>query len=247
MKSWLYNLLVPRHRKRSVRWLRELEYRLPSQRVRFAVPFVFRGAGHFRSLRPLQTPREIEALYNTVCELAPRRVLEIGTAKGGTLYLWTQAAMPDASLVSIDLPGGQFGGGYRACRADLYRAFAQPGQTMTLLRADSHAPDTLAEVRRLFGGQAVDFLFIDADHTYPGVKADFLQYGPLVRPGGLIAFHDILTAPHDPAIRVCELWDQFQGRFQTTQWVWPDRAGRRIGIGILRVPEGGLPGDLALR
>ena len=247
MKSWLYNLLIPRHRKRSVRRLRDLEYRLPSQRVRFAVPFVFRGAGHFRSLRPLQTPREIEALYQTVCDLAPRRVLEIGTAKGGTLYLWTQAAAPDAALISIDLPGGRFGGGYRPCRSDLYRAFAQPGQTVNLLRADSHAPDTLDQVRRLLQGQAVDFLFIDGDHTYAGVKADFLQYGPLVRPGGLIALHDILPANHDPEIRVSELWDQLRGRFESAEWVWPDRAGRRIGIGVLRAPEGGLPADLGLR
>jgi predicted O-methyltransferase YrrM len=38
----------------------------------------------------------------------------------------------------------------------------------------------------------VDFLFIDADHSYEGVKKDFEMYSPLVRKGGIIAFHDII-------------------------------------------------------
>ena len=42
-----------------------------------------------------------------------------------------------------------------------------------------------------FRGEKLDFLFIDGDHSYDGVKADFEMYAPMVRPGGLIAFHDI--------------------------------------------------------
>jgi len=33
-------------------------------------------------------------------------------------------------------------------------------------------------------------LFPDGDHSYEGVKRDFEMYSPLVRPGGIIAFHD---------------------------------------------------------
>ncbi len=39
-----------------------------------------------------------------------------------------------------------------------------------------------------FNGEPVDFLFIDGDHLYDGVKIDFELYKKLVRPGGLIAF-----------------------------------------------------------
>ncbi len=35
-----------------------------------------------------------------------------------------------------------------------------------------------------------NFIFIDASHLYWSVKRDFLTYGPLVKPGGMIAFHD---------------------------------------------------------
>jgi len=40
-----------------------------------------------------------------------------------------------------------------------------------------------------------DFLFIDGDHTYEGVEGDFEMYSPLVRRGGIIAFHDIVPGP----------------------------------------------------
>jgi predicted O-methyltransferase YrrM len=41
-------------------------------------------------------------------------------------------------------------------------------------------------------GHELDFLFVDGDHSYEGVWQDFRDYAPLVREGGLIAFHDIM-------------------------------------------------------
>jgi predicted O-methyltransferase YrrM len=39
-------------------------------------------------------------------------------------------------------------------------------------------------------GRAIDLLFIDADHSYAAVAADFRNWSPFVREGGIIAFHD---------------------------------------------------------
>ena len=60
-----------------------------------------------------QKEREILALLARLEPLAPRRLLEIGTAAGGTLLLLSRVASPEALLVSIDMPEGGFGGGYR--------------------------------------------------------------------------------------------------------------------------------------
>ncbi|MFQ5574549.1 MAG: class I SAM-dependent methyltransferase [Terriglobia bacterium] len=244
-KKLFYDLTAGRDRRLAIRELRRLERKLPSSRLRFAVPFVFRSRGHYKSITPIQTPSEIEPLYLAVCDLKPRCVVEVGTALGGTLYLWTQAATEDATIVSIDLPAGLSGGGYLESRSALYKAFARPRQNLYLLRANSHDPQTLQQVRRILGDHPVDLLFIDADHTYEGVKTDFILYGPLVQPGGLIAFHDIRPSP-DPQIQVERLWTQLRGRYDVKEFVYPDRWGRELGIGLLRVPAGGLDGSLPL-
>ena len=64
------------------------------------------------TLRPYQNKEELTALVRDVRALRPQTVLEIGTAQGGTLFLWTRLAQADAVIVSLDLPGGRFGGGY---------------------------------------------------------------------------------------------------------------------------------------
>ena len=246
MKKLLYKMLAPRHISKAIRRLKELEYRLPTREVRFAIPFTFRGRGLFKSIRPRQTPDEILQAYQAICDLQPQTVLEIGTAKGGSLYLWCQAATDDALVISVDLPGGQFGGGYSPPRIELYQQFARPDQTLHLLREDSQDPATLKAVEDLLNERRVDFCFIDGDHHYPGVKSDFLQYAPLVRGGGVIGFHDIKPAPHDPEIEVHQLWDQLKERFETREIVEPDANGRMIGIGLLTLPDDGLPDDLEL-
>jgi predicted O-methyltransferase YrrM len=40
----------------------------------------------------------------------------------------------------------------------------------------------------------LDFVFVDANHTYPYVKADLENYKPLIKPGGVLAGHDIYFA-----------------------------------------------------
>lgn len=42
----------------------------------------------------------------------------------------------------------------------------------------------------MFEDQSLDFVFIDADHSYGAVKADLAAWFPKVRNGGIIAGHD---------------------------------------------------------
>jgi predicted O-methyltransferase YrrM len=236
VKTLLYNLLANKHRSAAIRQMRQLESGLKSAGERFRVPFKFQGKGHFRTIRPKQNEDEVRRLFNMVCKLRPKRVLEIGTARGGTLYLWAQAAAPDATIVSVDLPGGPFGGAYPECRTLFYESFAQEHQQVHLMRADSHHAGTLKFVRQLFNDQPIDFLFIDGDHTYEGVKADFQLYSPIVKPGGLIALHDILPRPDDPTIQVDRFWQEIKERCAGKELVGDPASGRQIGIGVIRPP-----------
>jgi predicted O-methyltransferase YrrM len=46
------------------------------------------------------------------------------------------------------------------------------------------------EASRLVADQTQDFVFIDADHTEEGCRADIEAWTPKIRPGGLICGHD---------------------------------------------------------
>lgn len=186
-----------------------------------------------RFIRPLQSRLELEALLGEVRRLNPSTVVEIGTASGGTLFMLTRAAADDATLASIDLPGGAFGGGYPLWRAPLYRSFAKSGQRVHLLRRDSHDPSTLEALKGVLGGRSVDFLFIDGDHTYEGVKRDFETYRSLVRPGGMIGFHDIVPHSAESGCEVNRFWKEIRGSFDSMEFVenWRSQFG---GIGLLR-------------
>lgn len=184
-------------------------------------------------LRPAQVRSEITSLAAMVKDLKPARVLEIGTARGGTLFLWSRLADPSATVVSVDLPGGEYGGGYAEWRTSLYRSFRLPGQAMHLLRANSHAAETVKKVRSIFGGSPVDFLFIDGDHSYDGVRKDFEQYAPLVRKGGLIALHDVAVHPPEMHSEVDRFWNEI--KTPNSQEFIENRDQGWAGIGVYPV------------
>jgi predicted O-methyltransferase YrrM len=191
------------------------------------------------TIAPAQVRSEIEALLRLLNDAPPRNVLEIGTARGGTLFLLGCVAIADARLASIDLPGGDFGGGYDRVWVPLLKALPRERQTLKLLRADSHDPRTLDDARRWFEGEPLDCLLIDGDHHFDGARRDFLMYGSLVRPGGVIAIHDIVPGREDRVGGVPKLWNLVRNVHETRELV-EDWAQGGFGIGVVRVPPEGV-------
>ncbi len=188
-----------------------------------------------RLIKPAQIQSEISGLLKIVHKTKPKMILEIGTANGGTLFLFSRIASKDATLISIDLPGGRFGGGYPKWREFLYKAFALPGQKMHLLRMNSHKRETLEQVKEILGEEKLDFLFIDGDHIYEGVERDFEIYSPLVRQGGIVAFHDIAPGPSENVGGVPQFWEKIRDRYDGREIVedW-NQGGYGIGLLSLR-------------
>ena len=177
-----------------------------------------------------QMPSEIRGLVDRLRVLSPTRFLEIGTHKGGNSFLFCHA-----------IPGVELGIGVDLCvqNAAKLKYFARPGQVYHALHGDSQTTDMRDRARRLLGGRPLDFLFIDGDHRYEGAKADFELYSPLVRTGGLIAFHDICpdhrtlygTDTGCYAGEVYRLWGELKQRFETEELIdCPGQDGFGIGV-----------------
>jgi predicted O-methyltransferase YrrM len=92
----------------------------------------------------------------------------------------------------------------------------------------------LDKVKAVLRGQQLDYLFIDGDHSYPGVKCDFEMYRPMVRKGGLVAFHDIAEGPPVAVGGVPRFWREIKSKYRHTEII-KDRQQRGYGIGVLYV------------
>ncbi len=188
----------------------------------------------FFTIRPFQLREELVELLALVAGLHAKVMLEIGTALGGTLYLFTKAADSDAVIMTIDLPRGPFGGGYPMWKLPLYKSFAKGQQRIDLIRGDSHSSVSFEQVKMILGGKKLDFLFIDGDHKYEGVRRDYEMYGPLTREGGLIAFHDIVPQALESECEVSKFWNEVRHSYKHTEIV-KDWNQKRGGIGVLFV------------
>lgn len=194
-----------------------------------------------------QVRSEVLALGKLLKEFAPRRSLEIGTNYGGTLLLLCALSASKAKIISVDLPFGAFGGGYPRRKAPIFRRFPRSGQVLHLIRANSHAAETKERVSRLLRGEPLDYVFIDADHTYEGVSRDFQMYTPLVRSGGIVAFHDIVTHKHGTNCEVERFWNEIKQHYRHKEFVERPDAGtlpmavtgapmETSGLGVLFMP-----------
>src|SRR6266550_1401987 len=166
----------------------------------------------------IQKPEELAGFLALVMDLDPLDlIVEVGSFDGGTLWAWQQIC---PQVVGVDLPPPG--------HEDTVRLNSLGCQ---IVCGDSHDQATVDRLAGLLN-RPVDMLFIDGDHTYDGVKADYEMYSPLVRPGGLIGFHDICQHPSMEFVQVNRFWATLDGDLE--QFIsWPPTWG---GIGVIRVP-----------
>jgi len=164
-------------------------------------------------VRTLQDEKEINWLIDRVKVIQPRKVIEIGSFFGGTLWTWMQICPTGSHFVSVDKLISDNNPDYAQQIQGhdvLWSQWAeQHGHTLKVFEADSTRTATAQLVKAEM--PQVDFLFIDADHHYAMVKRDYELYSPLVRPGGLIAFHDIGKVSDPDGYGVHTFWSELVG------------------------------------
>lgn len=180
-------------------------------------------------LRHFDNPQnafELEQMLKIVWQCD--KVLEIGSNFGGTLKRMASGMKRGSTLVSVDLPCDdtpKFLNPLETLKENC-RKIGLMGGNVQLFIGDSHAPLVIDAVNKL---GPFDFVFIDGDHTYEGMKADWENYGPM---GKIVGFHDI-----GGGIEGCKkCWEEIKADseakgLKVEEFHGPEE--RRFGIGIV--------------
>lgn len=158
---------------------------------------------------------QLAAIYR---ELDVYSALEVGAMYGGSLRRWLQRG---TTIVVVD---------DEMRKASEWEGWAhKAGSSLVLLQGSSDDSDLVAAANDLGPYQ---FVFIDADHRYEQVKADWENFSPMVGKDGVVAFHDIVERP---GYGVSYLWDEIKSRpnSRTVEIIGEPVNEHRCGIGVV--------------
>ena len=163
--------------------------------------------------------------------------LEIGCYDGGTTIFLSRLC---ENLITIDQPNPARFDEYKYNLGDPEIYGSKLLNTFTnfnYISGNSHSEDTLNSVVNLLGGEKLDLLFIDGDHSYEGVKQDYEMYSHLVREGGMIAFHDVHKSSFHESHNcfVHNFWEEMKNEFKDAKTLYCNQGQNSVwgGIGIL--------------
>ena len=138
-----------------------------------------------------------------------RLMFEFGTCTGKTTYLWARNSTSDARIVTLTLrPEDQ--AAYDGAAGD-----SEHDATMALAESQFDrfmytGTDVEPKVHQLYGDSKqldispwkhqCDLVFVDGSHAYSYVLSDSRKALELVRPGGLVIWHDYAGPRHCPEV-----------------------------------------------
>lgn len=174
----------------------------------------------------LQDHNELAAFVAVLRQEGVRSYLEIGAKWGGSLR-WIALSLPAGSrIVAVDLPHE----GSNETLTKTVEELKVEGYDAHLIWGDSADPKTIEAVRGL---GPFDAVFIDANHSYAYVLADWLNYRDSAK---IVAFHDIAwhRAPEwlGTRIDVPRLWREIKDDYRHEEFKFC-RTGKNNGIGVL--------------
>jgi predicted O-methyltransferase YrrM len=181
-----------------------------------------------------QIQEEFDELMKFYKSLKPKNVLEIGSLLGWSLRHFIGNAEKGANIISVDLPVREFVGplDHRVDQQEyghmiLWKRWAKENNVNLFVIPESSLDNsTLERVKTIT--PELDFLFIDGNHMYQAIKSDFNMYSQLVRPGGIIAFHDIAENEEGGGSR---FWNEIKHNYKHKEILKSPEG--KMGIGVL--------------
>ena len=137
-----------------------------------------------------------------LCHLAAagwHPIVEFGTFDGRTAHNLALNA-PDATVITIDLPGAPDGSNVEGREYDRYVSGACVATAPAAIRTriqQIYSDSRDVDLRHLYG--TVGLVFIDGGHSEEVCRHDTAEALRLVRPGGIVAWDDY--TPHWPGVK----------------------------------------------
>jgi len=177
----------------------------------------------------LQNEFEFSNLLSIYQYYKPKKVLEIGTFFGGTLWHWLEFNDEIETIVSIDYPIPSSDGRYDEMidSKKKWNDWISKHKNISFfsIEKESTKQEAIDQAKQIFKNDDVDFLFIDGGHDYKTVKSDFENYSKLVRKGGLIVLHDVVGCKD-----VMDLWAEIKMTYKYIEIFNGEQGGMGIGI-----------------
>lgn len=121
-----------------------------------------------------------------------RRLVEIGVFHGVTTRRLRETMAADGLLWAVDpFPPNRFGFSYAERIAHATAGGCERGDCRWIRDTGAAAAQMYATQE----SQPVDFIFVDGDHSWEGIRADWEGWSPLVAPQGIVALHDSRSTP----------------------------------------------------
>lgn len=141
----------------------------------------------------------IDTAISNRCDL---NILEIGCYDGGSSYYLSNYSKVMTTIDNND-----------PCR---FNPNDFIWSNYKYISGDSHDP----RMDEIFSQVEWDFVFIDGDHSYEGVKADFNNVLPYLRKNTPVAFHDVVVSDfhHLHGCYVGEFWNDLKIEYKATKF-----------------------------
>jgi hypothetical protein len=164
--------------------------------------------------------------YDLIRNYEPKKVVELGTHLGCSLFTFAQA-VKDANLSTeldaIDTwQGDEHAGTYNEIiftRVNEIKEEYYKKVKINLVRT------TFDKASSEYKNSSIDILHIDGLHTYQAVKHDFNMWIDKVKEDGIVLFHDISVK--DKGFGVFKLWDELKKDFGSLEF------NHSFGLGVL--------------
>jgi hypothetical protein len=165
-----------------------------------------------------QVREEWDAFITYLQDKNIKSYLEIGAREGIALRYLVERLPTIEYVAAIDLPNAAWG--RPKSDRELRENLKALGCEYKLFLGNSTDPRVIEAADREY-----DLVFIDADHSYAGVRRDYKNYKHMAK---WLAFHDVNQSKERPSHGPTRLWHELEGKkkeFISPKW--------KKGIGLL--------------